>query len=444
MHYPQRRSKSSLFALAQNYLPGANRQHSQRSQKPFPAYFHQGSRAFDWGETVELSYRDRADTVPTQFPTSSGGRFFDQGDAISLSQPNQSFGNQTIDVTAFSVSDEDDGEAVAFAQVDDDDWGADFDREDSDYTVEGFEYREPAEDGWGASFDNEDSDYTVEGFNHAEPSEDLEEINPALDWDEQAAAMTVDTFDEAIQAAVVTPDATVEPIKSAQSSNGSSVANELALEDQAFAADLQAILSGAKTYDASTSHEGHPSPQTPPSTQKPAPNRPPHGMFDRLSQANSQETEQLDPNATASNNAHSIFDRMGSCLSQATSFDLGTVALEQRFDEIERQLDQQAVPASTVQMAAENSPQTAPSKSLQLDPTELVEDLALIKQLSRDESSSDAAASAPSAQEAEQELPATEAFSKSEVQEDAPSSEEDTQASAEALSESEDGDGQMT
>ena len=425
MHYPKRRQHASLFALAQTYLPHASRQQHQCSpRRSYPEQFHQGSRAFDLGETVELSYRDRTDTRSTPLPTSSGGRFFDQGDAIALSYPNQDFGAQTIDVTAFSVSDKEDEEAVALAQVDDDDWVADFDNEARDYTVEGFEYSDQVEDDdWIADSDNEASDYTVEGFEYNEPLEDTEEIDAAFEWDEQAAAMAADTLNNeaAMQAAVVTPDATMESLQSTHTSSGSGVASELALADHAFAADLQAILSGAKTYDAARSQETHTLPRTSPPMQETAPNTQPHKRFDRLSQVNSQDKAPLDPSTAPGNNAHSIFDRLGSSLAQATSFDLGTVALEQRLDEIERQLDQQEVHQSTAKTATGNRQQQTTSESLQLDPTELVEDLALIKQMSHNESLPDAAAPVSSAQEVEQALPETEALSQSEVQAEAPS-----------------------
>ncbi|MBE7383755.1 MAG: hypothetical protein F6J95_020355 [Leptolyngbya sp. SIO1E4] len=393
MQYPKRRQKSSLFALAQTYLPAKKYKHSQRVRGLHPSQPQQGSRAFDFGEAVELSYRDRADAMSTPLQTSSGGRFFDQGDAIALSSPNEETDSQTIDVTAFAITDEDDEDAVAFSQInDDDDWVADLENDDLDYTVEGFEYAEEEEE---------------------------EEAAAAFEWDEQPAAMPADTpySDEAIQAAVVSPEATGEPLKSAQPSTGLEVASELSLDDQEFAADLQSILSGAKTYDASKSQVAPTSAQTPPSVPEPAPNaHPSHDIFDRLSQEKSQARELPNQSAAVGNNAHSIFDRMGSSLSQATSFDLGTVALEQRFDEIERQLDRE----ETHQLAAKTAPgagqHQAPATALQLDAAELVEDLAFIKQMSHSEPLADTETPAPSAQDVEPSLPETEALSHSEEQ----------------------------
>lgn len=85
-------------------------------------------------------------------------------------------------------------------------------------------------------------------------------------------------------------------------------------EDENFAADLTAILQGQKQYDAATK-------QVMPR--------------DRESQRRAEPPSSRNPTPVAdefSNNEHAIFDKIAQSMKLANAYDLGTVALEQRFD----------------------------------------------------------------------------------------------------------------
>ncbi len=130
---------------------------------------------------------------------------------------------------------------------------------------------------------------------------------------------------------------------------------EVATKDD-FLKDLQAIVEGKKTYDGTNkqvvdvSHSATqfstPEPSTspgsaaaPPTPGDPAKQTSPHDVFDRLAQGlPPQPAPAASPTPTYSD-AHSVFDRMGKSMAYANSFDLGTITLEQRFDEFDRLLD---------------------------------------------------------------------------------------------------------
>ncbi len=111
--------------------------------------------------------------------------------------------------------------------------------------------------------------------------------------------------------------------------------------DDDFLEDLSAILKGQKVYESN-------SPSAAPIAQAqqfvepeaPSPNpqqSSPHDVFDRLEQGLAPDPAPT-PEPTYSN-AHSVFDQMGKNMAYANSFDLGTISLQQRFDEFDRILE---------------------------------------------------------------------------------------------------------
>ncbi len=143
-----------------------------------------------------------------------------------------------------------------------------------------------------------------------------------------------------------------------------SAPKEVATADD-FLEDLQAILKKEKTYDGSSKQVVDVSSQatqlstpapiprepstptsalsTPPAPQELTKQASPHDVFDRLAQGIPPEpspTNSPAPQATYSS-AHSVFDRMGKNMAFANSFDLGTISLQQRFDEFDRVLDKE-------------------------------------------------------------------------------------------------------
>ena len=122
-----------------------------------------------------------------------------------------------------------------------------------------------------------------------------------------------------------------------------------------FEADLRAILTGQTPPPAAAS------PTSPATSPPPAPTP--------------AEEPAADP--------HAIFDKIGQSMAYATSFDLGTVALEQRFDEFDRDLDRQAqkrpTPA-TPQATAMAVEAPSPPPASTLDEMDLIEDFAIMSE----------------------------------------------------------------
>lgn len=119
-----------------------------------------------------------------------------------------------------------------------------------------------------------------------------------------------------------------------------------------FLEDLNAILNGEKTFDGNSNQVVDASPRatqlsatepslpaSPPPPEDPAKHTSPHDVFDRLAQGLSLEPAPTAVPTSTYSNAHSVFDRMGKNMAFANSFDLGTISLEQRFDEFDRILD---------------------------------------------------------------------------------------------------------
>ena len=394
------------------------------------------SQRFDFGEAVDLNYGDGAeamsfsDSLPQP---SSGGRFYDRGDAIALSYPGEETSHRTIDVAAFSVPEN--GGAVAFAQESgyvgggNRSWAEGLERGDLAYKVEAFD-----------ADDREDED---DIYRYDDRDREREEVEAAVSFarsrDRAATSLHPQNTTSGASTTVVPSEAEFEPLKSAQPLPETDIASGLTLDDQEFVKDLQAILSGAKAYDESQRKVVPTAPASPASATaaspaaKPEPNaHPSHDIFDRMGQQN-QQAGAFSQAAALNDNPHSVFDRMSNSLSEATAFDLGTVALEQRFDEIERQLDQEAAyqeamstPTSPSSISSGLSQSSVPaSENLgQLDAVDLVEDLAFIKQMSRSAAISDIPAAtpasqsspAPSASEADEEAEARAALLQAEAE----------------------------
>lgn len=115
-------------------------------------------------------------------------------------------------------------------------------------------------------------------------------------------------------------------------------------DDQAFAADLQAVIKGEKTYDTEQKEIVSTSSPTQAAAQSTAH---PHDIFDQRQTATSSPTTPpqppVEPEPTSTSRSHAVFEQMGKNMAHATEFDRGTVdlSLEQRFDEFDRFLDQE-------------------------------------------------------------------------------------------------------
>jgi hypothetical protein len=178
-----------------------------------------------------------------------------------------------------------------------------------------------------------------------------------------------------IQAEVVSPATSSIPTKSAAppaqafeidtpAVEKASAPDEVVTEDD-FLEDLQAILNGEKTYDGDRKQAVNTPTSAPtveqlsvPPSPSPAPIEPPkqtspHDVFDRMAQGVPPEPK-APTSAPTYSNAHSVFDRMGKNMAFANSFDLGTISLQQRFDEFDRILEAEEKGQSQSKAAAFN------------------------------------------------------------------------------------------
>ncbi|MDH6083611.1 hypothetical protein [Umezakia ovalisporum] len=177
--------------------------------------------------------------------------------------------------------------------------------------------------------------------------------------------------------ATVVPSSEI-PLKSAhpvkQSTTVEPTPSKEELSDaQAFAADLQAILNGEKTYDSEQKQVVPTSSIAPPAPAAPTPH--PHDIFDK-GQAAIPPQKPAEP--VQMSRSHGVFDQMGKNLAHATNFDQGTVdlALEMRFDEFDRVLDREENRSlAEAKVSSESKPQVSSSpslsKGLELSPDEL-------------------------------------------------------------------------
>ena len=118
----------------------------------------------------------------------------------------------------------------------------------------------------------------------------------------------------------------------------------------------------------------------------------PHEMFSRMSQhmPHSQmasspldQTKSQPTEAEIETRPHDVFDRMGHNMSYANAFDLGSISLEQRFDEFDEVLAKEERTRSTAKPVQTEDRSSAPkiSASLTLDEAVLEEDLALMHEV---------------------------------------------------------------
>lgn len=103
------------------------------------------------------------------------------------------------------------------------------------------------------------------------------------------------------------------------------------ISDEEFAKDIGAILQGKKVYDEeqkktiSRDEVAHGSTEKP--NQKDSPQR------------SSPKEDALDP----SNSEHKIFEKISQSMRYANSYDLGAIAMEERFDQMEKEIEEEEV-----------------------------------------------------------------------------------------------------
>lgn len=125
------------------------------------------------------------------------------------------------------------------------------------------------------------------------------------------------------------PPPSPQPMAAAKSLTGS---------NDYFMADMQSILSGQKAYDASTK-------TMVPRSEFP---QPPEARGDAPAAPASQPAPQVPPAGAG----HEIFERIAQSMEYAGAYDLGSVAIENRFAQFDRESDGTAPPARAAGSAA--------------------------------------------------------------------------------------------
>lgn len=138
--------------------------------------------------------------------------------------------------------------------------------------------------------------------------------------------------------------------------------SEQATEAEAFEADIQAILSGAKAYE--------------PKQQKTSDNSSLIQPKNNTAPQENTPTKQTPSPQPQTENPHAIFDKIAQNMAYANSFDLGTISLEQRFDEFDDLLDAQESKALTVK----SSPAIEENDLIELNYADFEHDLALMSE----------------------------------------------------------------
>lgn len=281
--------ENSLFALEQRLFGDQNSQ--QESHQPAKKKHKQPrkeARAFDWDESIELQYN--SDT-------------FDRGEAIQLQYGDDAF--PTIPEAMSSSA------PRSFAP--------ELEDESLPFEVEAFAV-----------------DEEVVPVSKQEIPKPETPLQPEIVEDVSSKPKI-----EPVKATVVPPSEI--PFKSAlpmeQHTNVEQTPSKEELSDaQAFAADLQAILNGEKTYDTEQKQVVSTSPTTPSTPAAPTPH--PHDIFDNGQAA---LPPQKPVETVQKSRSHAVFDQMGQNMAHATDFDQGTVdlALEMRFDEFDKMLDEE-------------------------------------------------------------------------------------------------------
>ncbi|NEZ64941.1 hypothetical protein D0962_19480 [Leptolyngbyaceae cyanobacterium CCMR0082] len=388
--------KNRLLTLEHNLCSSSDKPKKYRRKRyhgPPKQQSHQvytQAQSFDWDEPIELTYNSESNS-------------YIANTAYAAAYGDEDYGEDDRAANAFSMDDgydEDDHVATTFEWREDKDdegaysvsiFGIDDDYDEDDHAASSFKWND----------NRRTSAFEVESF-------DLEDG----EQDDQQGTIG-QSFGQPFSVADLDEDTLAEDLDFSDLDTASEKAqSDQAMSDRAFAADLQAILSGKKTYDQDRSdrvkankdaHQLSTAASTETTSALPDDIREavadPHDVFDQMSShmphnqmddtpvipVSSQPVE-VKEDMTGSR-AHDVFDRMGHNMSHATSFNLGTISLEQRFDEFDQELQQTTEKQNQPHRArAENRP-TSPdhSASLTLDETALAADLAQMQSLSETE-----------------------------------------------------------
>lgn len=322
------------------------------------------AHAFDWDEAISLEYKDDSEPAAESF------------DGVSDSDSSQSFGiDETSDeaATAFGLFDNDNSlpfQVEAFS-VDDDHI---IPIQHSAGRVYGIEPNEPPPQ----AIAPESHAYEVEDTTEPSPMPEdstLESVAYETDSEEDTPAIpvkaTVVDFPSSPQKSADAFD--FDELERAIGENhpAADKGDDRTGDDKSFAADLEAILRGEKVYEPAT--DTFPTAITVAQAQvAPAPAPPPQPPSPPPSQAQSVASQSASP--------QDIFSQMGRSMTHATAFDLGTISLQQTFNEFDDILDQQEQAHSFSEEEAEPETREGPAIAhpFDWDEDELAADIAAL------------------------------------------------------------------
>ncbi|MEO1395810.1 MAG: hypothetical protein AAFV90_23175 [Cyanobacteria bacterium J06634_5] len=321
------------------------------------------AQAFDYDEPIELTYRDDTNSYVPGMDYDAGEDTSEddyEASAFDWDEDEDDYGDEASDeASAFDWDeDEDDYEASAF------DWDEDDDEDAEAFEVETFEVEAFEVD------DDEDEGDLMGSETFSAIALDEEDLAEDLDFSDLDAALDEDISGEAASEAFSETD---------------------------FAKDLQAIMSGEKTYDkdrggmvSADDELATAKSQTPDAALASEDSDNPHDVFSQMSEHMPHNQMSAEPLAQVGNEAvdleqapHDVFDRMGHNMSYANSFDLGSISLEQRFDAFDEAIDRAAEKLEAKHQAIQSKKERtaqALDAPLALDDVALVADLALMQE----------------------------------------------------------------
>ena len=324
----------SLFSLEKSlFKPKSAPVKSPQPPAKQPKTSREKAQAFDSGEAIELQYSEAASTTinPPVESFSAADSFASELEDASLPFEVEAFDeSSSFEVEAFDTSLPSKTEALEVEAFD----------ASSSSEIETLEVETLAAD---EEVTPTSEPAELEPQPYPQPENQLETFPEAM---EVQPAPTVTA--KVVPDSEPLPDEPIDSVEQPSAVTPTTAQAELAQEEladaQAFAADLQAIINGEKTYDTEQKEVVSTASATQPAA---VPTAHPHDIFDQRQTVTSSpatptpppvESKPTESEPTSKSRSHAVFEQMGKNMAHATEFNRGTVdlSLEQRFAEFDR------------------------------------------------------------------------------------------------------------
>jgi hypothetical protein len=311
--------KGKLFELAEMYHTYQRKNIKDKKRTKEKKSVEVKCKHFDEGKSISLAYSLEMypevlyESYERNAPVTEMSLWDDRSEAFYV-EPFES--DETVDV----------------------DYGTyDEDEEKLDKVVQGFST--DAQEEFMDQIETEESEaFQHEGKNIG----DLEKLlNKVVEPKKEATAAEPSVLEEKIGKKEIPPQAARENIDAPPMANKEPVE----ISDEEFVRDIGAILKGQKVYDAdqkkAVAREGANLPQTlRPETSQPAANTP--GPKDNV--------------PDTAKNENKIFEKIAKSMQYANSYDLGAIALDERFEKMEKEIEQEEL--NKITRTRSSSPET--------------------------------------------------------------------------------------